>query len=53
VCCSYSDLNFGVTFLEHSVVLCECCQDALLSVWQIVCVQIRWFLCLYFVRSMQ
>ena len=19
VCCSYSDLNFGVTFLEHSV----------------------------------
>ena len=21
VCCSYSDLNFGVTFLEHSIVL--------------------------------
>ena len=19
VCCSYSDLNFGITFLEHSV----------------------------------
>ena len=21
ICCSYSDLNFGVTFLEHSVVI--------------------------------
>ena len=22
ICCSYSDLNFGVTFLEHSVYWC-------------------------------
>jgi len=26
MCCSYSDLNFGVTFLEHGVHLVQGCR---------------------------
>ena len=36
ICRSYSDLNFGVTFLEHSVVHSAYCGITILSVCNVV-----------------
>ena len=34
ICRSYSDLNFGVTFLEHSVYYAFVCQDCVTVTYQ-------------------